>query len=101
MASPIDGSLTHYTNQYFRNSYNKLYVPYVEVSTNTLSSFAIMHQPFVDRLMFNILPNGMEKTLLKSCRVKIITMGQISKCIGAIINHKMWLDFCIVYLEHS
>lgn len=91
-ASPIDGPLTHYTNQYFRNTYNSLYVPYVEALTNTLSSLAIMHQRFVDRIMFNVLPNGKERTFLKSCRVKIITMGQNSKSIG--FANELHVDRC-------
>ena len=82
MAISIEGPCQSYKHQYYRSQYNCLYLPYVEKLSFRLSHLALKHQKYYDFLMHNVLPGGMESDIMKACRVKIVTMGKIKKCVG-------------------
>ena len=82
MSSPFEGANQMYKYQYRRKQFNPLYQPYIENLTNRLSHAASKYQDLFDYIISKILPNGMTRTVTRSCRIKIFTMGVRNKCIG-------------------
>lgn len=92
MASPMEGPCQSYKHQYYRSHYDALYQPYAEKLTFRLSHLALKHQQYFYFLMNHILPGGMDLDVIKSCRVKILTMGLKNKTIG--FANELHVDKC-------